>query len=116
MKAIINSDDPGVADNEGRYEITKDSQFIKELLLFVRNLVINYIRQENISEEMSLPEALQLIAWCRWQICSAISIRCGRCLRVVPTSRCSSTITIRFHKTSAKKFRRNSLKAFVQQY
>ncbi len=30
MKAIINSDDPGVADNEGRYEITKDSQFIKE--------------------------------------------------------------------------------------
>ncbi|MGK0448803.1 MAG: peptidyl-prolyl cis-trans isomerase SurA [Polaribacter sp.] len=30
MKAIINSDDPGVTQNEGRYEVTKDSQFIKE--------------------------------------------------------------------------------------
>jgi peptidyl-prolyl cis-trans isomerase SurA len=30
MKAIINSDDPGVAKNKGRYEVTKESQFIKE--------------------------------------------------------------------------------------
>jgi peptidyl-prolyl cis-trans isomerase SurA len=30
MKAIINSDDPGVTQNEGRYEVTKDSPFIKE--------------------------------------------------------------------------------------
>ncbi len=30
MKAIINSDDPGVTSNGGRYEITKESQFIKE--------------------------------------------------------------------------------------
>jgi len=30
MKAIINSDDPGVTTNGGRYEVTKESQFIKE--------------------------------------------------------------------------------------
>ncbi len=30
MKAIVNSKDPGVLSNEGRYEITKESQFIKE--------------------------------------------------------------------------------------
>jgi peptidyl-prolyl cis-trans isomerase SurA len=30
MKAIINSDDPGVTQNGGRYEVTKDSPFIKE--------------------------------------------------------------------------------------
>lgn len=30
IKAIINSDDPGVTTNGGRYEITKDSPFIKE--------------------------------------------------------------------------------------
>ncbi|EAQ41101.1 peptidylprolyl isomerase [Polaribacter sp. MED152] len=30
MKAIINSDDPGVTNNGGRYEVTKESQFIKE--------------------------------------------------------------------------------------
>jgi peptidyl-prolyl cis-trans isomerase SurA len=30
MKAIINSDDPGVTQNEGRYEVTKNSPFIKE--------------------------------------------------------------------------------------
>ena len=30
MKAIINSDDPGVTQNGGRYEVTKESQFIKE--------------------------------------------------------------------------------------
>ncbi|TXD50401.1 MULTISPECIES: peptidylprolyl isomerase [unclassified Polaribacter] len=30
MKAIINSDDPGVAQNGGEYEVTKESQFIKE--------------------------------------------------------------------------------------
>ncbi|NVJ88817.1 MAG: peptidylprolyl isomerase [Flavobacteriaceae bacterium] len=30
MKAIINSDDPGVMQNGGRYEVTKDSPFIKE--------------------------------------------------------------------------------------
>ena len=30
MKAIINSDDPGVTQNGGQYEITKESQFIKE--------------------------------------------------------------------------------------
>lgn len=30
MKAIINSDDPGVAQNGGRYRVTKDSEFIRE--------------------------------------------------------------------------------------
>ena len=30
MKAIINSDDPGVTSNGGQYEVTKDSPFIKE--------------------------------------------------------------------------------------
>lgn len=30
MKAIINSDDPGVTSNGGRYEVTKESQFIRE--------------------------------------------------------------------------------------
>lgn len=30
MKAIINSDDPGVTSNGGLYEVTKDSPFIKE--------------------------------------------------------------------------------------
>ncbi|QNM86751.1 peptidylprolyl isomerase [Polaribacter pectinis] len=30
MKAIINSDDPGVTQNGGRYTITKDASFIKE--------------------------------------------------------------------------------------
>lgn len=30
MKAIINSDDPGVTSNGGKYEITKESPFIKE--------------------------------------------------------------------------------------
>ncbi|MDB0603396.1 peptidylprolyl isomerase [Tenacibaculum maritimum] len=30
LKAIINSDDPGVAQNGGQYTITKDSPFIKE--------------------------------------------------------------------------------------
>lgn len=30
LKAIINSEDPGVAQNEGKYVITKDSPFIKE--------------------------------------------------------------------------------------
>ncbi|MEN8703571.1 MAG: peptidylprolyl isomerase [Polaribacter sp.] len=30
MKAIINSDDPGVTSNGGKYEVTKDSPFIKE--------------------------------------------------------------------------------------
>ncbi|MEO9571783.1 MAG: peptidylprolyl isomerase, partial [Polaribacter sp.] len=30
MKAIINSDDPGVTNNGGQYTITKESQFIKE--------------------------------------------------------------------------------------
>jgi peptidyl-prolyl cis-trans isomerase SurA len=30
MKAIINSNDPGVTQNGGRYEVTKESQFIKE--------------------------------------------------------------------------------------
>ncbi|MGK0454284.1 MAG: peptidyl-prolyl cis-trans isomerase SurA [Paraglaciecola sp.] len=30
MKAIINSNDPGVVQNGGRYEVTKESQFIKE--------------------------------------------------------------------------------------
>ena len=30
MKAIINSDDPGVTSNVGQYEVTKESQFIRE--------------------------------------------------------------------------------------
>ena len=30
MKAIINSDDPGVTSNGGQYEVTKESQFIRE--------------------------------------------------------------------------------------
>uniref|UniRef100_UPI004047F5C8 peptidylprolyl isomerase n=1 Tax=Polaribacter sp. TaxID=1920175 RepID=UPI004047F5C8 len=30
MKAIINSDDPGVTSNGGQYEVTKESPFIKE--------------------------------------------------------------------------------------
>ena len=30
MKAIINSDDPGVTNNGGQYTVTKESSFIKE--------------------------------------------------------------------------------------
>lgn len=43
MKAIINSDDPGVTQNEGRYEVTKDSQFIKEFKEMAFSLDVNQV-------------------------------------------------------------------------
>lgn len=43
IKAIINSDDPGVTSNGGRYEITKDSPFIKEFKEMVFSLDIGQV-------------------------------------------------------------------------
>lgn len=45
MKAIINSDDPAVTQNGGRYEITKDSPFIKEFKEVVFSLDINQVSE-----------------------------------------------------------------------
>lgn len=43
MKAIINSNDPGVTENGGRYEVTKESQFIKEFKEMAFSLDIGQI-------------------------------------------------------------------------
>lgn len=43
MKAIINSTDPGVTQNGGRYEVTKESQFIKEFKEMAFSLDVNQI-------------------------------------------------------------------------
>jgi len=43
MKAIINSDDPGVTQNGGRYEVTKDSPFIKEFKEMAFSLDVDQI-------------------------------------------------------------------------
>ena len=43
MKAIINSDDPGVTTNGGRYEVTKESQFIKEFKEMAFSLDLNQV-------------------------------------------------------------------------
>lgn len=43
MKAIINSDDPGVTQNGGQYEVTKDSPFIKEFKEMAFSLDVNQV-------------------------------------------------------------------------
>ena len=43
MKAIINSDDPGVTQNGGRYEVTKESAFIKEFKEMAFSLDVNQV-------------------------------------------------------------------------
>ncbi|MDP2541860.1 peptidylprolyl isomerase [Tenacibaculum discolor] len=43
LKAIINSEDPGVAQNGGKYVITKDSPFIKEFKETAFSLDVNQI-------------------------------------------------------------------------
>lgn len=43
MKAIINSDDPGVTQNGGKYDITKESQFIPEFKEMAFSLDINQV-------------------------------------------------------------------------
>jgi peptidyl-prolyl cis-trans isomerase SurA len=43
MKAIINSEDPAVTDNGGKYEITKESPFIKEFKETVFSLEIGEV-------------------------------------------------------------------------
>ena len=45
MKAIINSDDPGVTQNGGQYTITKESPFIKEFKEMAFSLDLNQISQ-----------------------------------------------------------------------
>merc|ERR1711916_41232 len=50
MKAIINSDDPGVTNNGGRYEVTKESQFIKEFKEMAFSLDINQVSKPFKSE------------------------------------------------------------------
>lgn len=50
MKAIINSDDPGVTQNGGRYEVTKESQFIKEFKEMAFSLDINQVSKPFKSE------------------------------------------------------------------
>lgn len=43
MKAIINSDDPGVTQNGGMYEVTKESPFIKEFKEMAFSLDVNQV-------------------------------------------------------------------------
>ena len=43
MKAIINSDDPGVTQNGGKYPVTKESNFIKEFKEMAFTLEINEV-------------------------------------------------------------------------
>lgn len=43
MKAIINSDDPGVTQNGGKYEVTKESPFIKEFKEMAFSLDVNQV-------------------------------------------------------------------------
>jgi len=45
MKAIINSMDPGVTDNGGRYSIDKNSQFIKEFKEAAFSLDVNQVSE-----------------------------------------------------------------------
>ncbi len=45
MKAILNSDDPAVAQNGGQYEITQESQFIKEFKEVAFSLDLNEISE-----------------------------------------------------------------------
>lgn len=45
MKAIINSDDPGVVQNGGRYEVSKNTPFIKEFKDVVFGLEINEVSE-----------------------------------------------------------------------
>lgn len=45
MKAIINSDDPGVVENGGQYEVTKDSPFIKEFKEMAFSLDVNQVSE-----------------------------------------------------------------------
>jgi peptidyl-prolyl cis-trans isomerase SurA len=50
MKAIINSDDPGVTQNGGRYELTKETQFIKEFKEMAFSLDIGQVSKPFKSE------------------------------------------------------------------
>lgn len=50
MKAIINSDDPGVTKNGGRYEVTKESPFIKEFKEMAFNLDVGQVSKPFKSE------------------------------------------------------------------
>ncbi|WP_397446896.1 peptidylprolyl isomerase [Polaribacter sp. R77954] len=50
MKAIINSDDPGVTNNEGKYEVTKESQFIKEFKEMAFSLDVGQVSKPFKSE------------------------------------------------------------------
>lgn len=50
MKAIINSDDPGVTNNGGRYEVTKESQFIKEFKEMAFSLDVGQVSKPFKSE------------------------------------------------------------------
>ena len=45
MKAIINSMDPAVTDNGGRYSIDKNSQFIKEFKEAAFSLDVNQVSE-----------------------------------------------------------------------
>ena len=45
MKAIINSNDPGVTENGGRYSIDKNSQFIKEFKETAFSLDVNQVSE-----------------------------------------------------------------------
>tara|TARA_B100000787_G_scaffold7955_1_gene5953 strand:+ start:15421 stop:16794 length:1374 start_codon:yes stop_codon:yes gene_type:complete len=45
MKAIINSNDPGVTENGGRYSINKNSQFIKEFKETAFSLDVNQVSE-----------------------------------------------------------------------
>ena len=45
LKAIINSDDPGVANNGGRYPVTKESNFIKEFKEMAFTLEVNEVSE-----------------------------------------------------------------------
>lgn len=45
LKAIVNSDDPGVTKNGGQYEIKKDSPFIKEFKEVAFSLEINEVSE-----------------------------------------------------------------------
>lgn len=50
MKAIINSDDPGVTNNGGEYTVTKESSFIKEFKEMAFTLDVNQVSRPFKSE------------------------------------------------------------------
>lgn len=50
MKAIINSDDPGVTQNGGQYEVTKESPFIKEFKEMAFSLDVGQVSKPFKSE------------------------------------------------------------------